>query len=258
MFKRILKSSRVQTAFVGFIAAIVVAGWGWTDEQSGRLTEILLWLIGGITTALVGGTALEDAAQKRAGVTIDRETKNERTDTDSDRGKPGPSIPRPANWGRGVPNDTAKLLMLLVLPLTCIGMAGCSTLDPGGQTKAGLGQRSQFLWDERSNFVSDIDGTQTGRFTMAEGQIVLKEDGAVDPAQSAITHYLHYEPKADAARDAFAMAYQQSTLQMQMQLETFKETMLMVRSMVPLGGVSVEASGQVDVREPRAVQRDAD
>jgi len=72
------------------------------------------------------------------------------------------------------------------------------------------------------------------------GPPVLKEDGTVDWENSPTSYYLKYDPKADAAREAFQMAYQQSTLQMQMQLQTLNALIGMIGARM---GVGVSADG---------------
>jgi hypothetical protein len=103
------------------------------------------------------------------------------------------------------------LLALLgaLLALTALAsMAGCTGLYAGKDVETALRQRSLFAWDKDSNFGTDIDGTHTGAFTMAEGQVVLDAEGKVDPATSRVTHYLTYAPKADNAQNSYIQAAQ--------------------------------------------------
>jgi len=101
-------------------------------------------------------------------------------------------------------------------PLFAVGLLiGCALADPGGQTATALRQRFEFGWDELSRFTAGGDGTQTGSFTMIEGELVLDDAGQVDVTRSKITAYLTYAPKADAAASAYTAALQASTAQVE-------------------------------------------
>lgn len=239
MFGKLMRSRKWWASMLGMVACTVAVAAGWDDARAEELTKVLVTVYTVISGVFVASTAVEDAAAKRSG------DAGQRTEPVQPV-----SIERGAFTRTGVP----KVLTLLLLSGgLLVGNVACSTFDPGGQTAKAVAQRSQFLWDENNAFATDIDGAQTGAFTMYQGAgpPVLKEDGAVDWENSPTTYYLKYEPKADAAREAFQMAYQQSTLQMQMQLQTLNALIGMIGARL---GVGVGADGTLvpPVQQPAA------
>lgn len=227
MFGKLMRSRKWWASMLGMVACTVAVAAGWDDARAEELTKVLVTVYTVISGVFVAATAVEDAAAKRSG------TAGTRTEP-----VPPASIER-GDFNRGAP----KIITLLILSGgLLVGNGACSTFDPGGQTAKAVAQRSQFLWDANNSFATDIDGAQTGAFTMYQGAgpPVLKEDGTVDWEASPTAYYLTYEPKADAAREAFQMAYQQSSLQMQMQLQTVNALIGMIGARL---GVGVGADG---------------
>jgi hypothetical protein len=109
---------------------------------------------------------------------------------------------------------------LILLPLLLLNGA-CSTFFPGYDSHRALNENFYFGWDADSNFHAEGDGSQTGKFTMAEGVgLAMREDGTLDPSKGTLTGYLGYDPKADAARDAYTSALAASTQQQQQLLDS--------------------------------------
>lgn len=85
-----------------------------------------------------------------------------------------------------------KLVVLLLL-------FSCSACNPGKQTAIALEQSQIFGWDESGKFTANAIGSQTSKFTMAEGDIVLNDDGTINFAESKIVAYLQADPSAQQA-----------------------------------------------------------
>lgn len=229
MFAKLMRSRKWWASMIGAVVCTVAVAMSWDESRADELTKILITVYTVISSVFIASTAVEDAAAKRSG------TAGTRTEPVQPV-----SIERSDGFTReGVP----KVLTLLILSGgLLVGNGACSTFDPGGQTAKAVAQRSQFLWDANNAFQTDIDGAQTGSFTMYQGAgpPVLLPDGTIDWANSETSYYLSYEPKADAAREAFTMAYQQSTMQMQMQLQTLNALIGMIGARL---GVGVGADG---------------
>lgn len=253
MFKRILKSSRAKESIAVAIAVTVVAALGWDDGREEAITVTLMAVWGLLAAVWSYGTAKEDAAQKRAGVTIDRES-NPVPIT----GKPGPSIPRPKGVEPIRPiRDVAKILCLLMIPVSClmVSTAGCSFLAPGHDVRQASEAKSWTHYDADTLQIEEAT-THNRRTVLAEGESVDIEYYA-DGSPKKIIGGTHVLTQWSQPTDAMGAYTELANLNAQIGLRMM-DALDRVLAVLPAGGVSVEASGQVDVREPQAVQRDAD
>ena len=64
MFDRIRKSAKVQTAFLTFLAALLVAAFPGIDEPTATK---LLGLLGALGVSVIGGISYEDAGKGKPG-----------------------------------------------------------------------------------------------------------------------------------------------------------------------------------------------
>ncbi len=119
------------------------------------------------------------------------------------------------------------------LCLIC-GLGGCAVLNPGGQVKEGLTQATLYGWNEKE-FTADIKGTQEGEFTMAEGDIILNDDGTVNFEESTISAYLHSKPSAQPAVDASAVFAEMGARQTESLERSFANALDLIREAMSAG-----------------------
>lgn len=138
------------------------------------------------------------------------------------------------------------MIVRLMLTGWLMTLAGCGMMFPGLQVKDALSQRKIYEWREDGGFWVEGTGTQTERFTMMQGVIVMKTDGdgneVVDLEKSQIEYYLKADPSADSAASALGAALQASTDQMRAMGETLNK---IVDSVMPLLSPVPGAGGAV-------------
>jgi len=143
------------------------------------------------------------------------------------------------------------IVMMMVAVWVGGCLAGCAWSDPGGQVARGLGQEKTYAWSENGNFSVQGKGPQTERFTMAEGNIVMKfdDDGneVVDWGKSAIQYYLRADPNADVAGGAMAQGFEASTRQAEALGKVFSQAI----------GAAVQIAGMRMQPEPPATETPA-
>lgn len=143
------------------------------------------------------------------------------------------------------PKPALRLVPIFSLAcITCM-LPACTLFDPAGQSRKVTLQDYVFGWDASSNFTASGTGSQTGSFKMAEGEIVLKEDGTPDPSKSKLTAYMDYTPSAQDAVNAYQLALAESHHQAELLSKSFDNLLGLVLPMIvgrTGSGVSVSAS----------------
>lgn len=128
--------------------------------------------------------------------------------------------------------------MKLVVSLFCLALCGCAWTDPGGQVRRGLEQRTLKEWRADGGFWAEGVGTQTESYTMAQGHLVLNEDGTINTEKSVLEYYLKADPSADAAGTALGQALIASTEQakaMSSVIESLASMVTPLLTPVPVG-----------------------
>lgn len=184
---RLLTSSKFMGPALLAVAAAIGILLGFDDEKSAKLYEVLVWVTGLFGVGYQVSTAFEDRAKKDAAA--------------------GAAVP---------PASITPMMMIFAVSIMVLsGATGCQIFDPGGQTAKAFNQDYHFGLDAQNNFAVQGTGSQNGKFVMARGDgVTLNEDGTVNPAKSSLNAYLAYEPKSDDIRDAYGMALEASTRQM--------------------------------------------
>ena len=114
---------------------------------------------------------------------------------------------------------------LLVATFAVIFLSGCYIPNPGYQTAMGLGQEKtyEYLADGSARVYGK--GPQEEAFTLAEGTLVLNEEGSINIDESKITHYLTSRPSADEAAQTMA-AILLANVEQSKQLNAFADRLL--------------------------------
>ena len=151
-----------------------------------------------------------------------------------------------------------RVRVVWCLAVWCLAvLPGCAAFDPGGQVSRGLGQSKSYEWSDTGQFKVTGNGPQTERFTMAQGDLVMKvdKDGneVIDWDKSKLAYYLRADPKADDAANAMNAALIASTAQVDRLSRSFDNLLasvlpLLARPTAPTGGTS----GNTDLSESLA------
>lgn len=113
---------------------------------------------------------------------------------------------------------------------------GCALFtSPGEQIRQGMEQSTLKEWRADGGFWAEAKGTQTERYTMAQGRIVLKEnedgEAVIDLEESVIEYYLTADPSARDSGTAMGQALEASTAQAEVLGRTVSD---LVGAMIPL------------------------
>lgn len=100
--------------------------------------------------------------------------------------------------------DRIKWAVLIAGALGGCLLAGGCIINPGAQVREALSQTKTYEWKDTGSIRVHGVGPQEEAFTMAEGVIVLNEDGTINLTESWLTHYLRSEPSADEAMAGLA------------------------------------------------------
>lgn len=122
-------------------------------------------------------------------------------------------------------------------------LGGCTALNPGGQVREGLRQTKTYQWDEQGRFSVTGQGSQTERFKMMQGAIVLNEDGTPDLNRSAIEYYLEADPSAESAASVMGPAFEASTAQVKVLAETLGDLM---KLLIPAATLEIDSGTEVE------------
>lgn len=124
--------------------------------------------------------------------------------------------------------------LIVLLCAMAVSLPGCLAMNPGGQVEKALKQSKIYEWRETGTFWAEAVGTHEEEFTMAEGNIVMKEDDegnmVVDFEKSRLTHYLHAKPNAGAAASAAGLAFEASTQQVKAMSASFDKMVALIAS----------------------------
>lgn len=118
-----------------------------------------------------------------------------------------------------------EFIALLVGTVGIVLLSGCYVWNPGTQTAKGLTQQKVYRWNADGSYAVEGIGPQEEAFTMAEGELVLNEDGSLNVLESKLTHYLRSEPSADEAAQTMA-AIVLANVEQSKQLNEFADRLL--------------------------------
>jgi hypothetical protein len=128
------------------------------------------------------------------------------------------------------------LALWMIVGLSCV--CGCMMWTPGTQSAASMRTAKTITWDAEDNFGLTVTGVQTDELTIAGGLIALQENpetGAleIDAGKSALSYFLHSNPRADDAREASIVYAGESTKQVTEAMTAIRDLTQAIAAVLP-------------------------